>query len=204
VSCGGRGVTLGRMTPWCLAALFVAAPIVARADVPQVVVDAMKDRSVALLGANGAVLSTGVLVGSSAEELVVRVADGKLEVVRRSDVVEMRGAEVGSPPPVVTQDSEFVLRIRATREAAAEAVRAAVVARNGKIRSEDADRIEAAWRYGINAFGLRVTVTLTDGGTGEVIASFRGHFVDAFDTTGVAKARAREVIAAVRSRLEAP
>lgn len=60
--------------------------------------------------------------------------------------------------------------------------------------------MEAAWRYGINLFGLRVTVNFRTVNDKTIELSFSGGFKDAFDTTGAGRKKATEVMNAVMGR----
>lgn len=72
----------------------------------------------------------------------------------------------------------------------------------GKIKKDSTIEgiLEAAWRYGINPFGLRVTVNLRTVNDKTIELSFYGGFKDAFDTTGAGRKKATEVMNAVMGR----
>ena len=72
----------------------------------------------------------------------------------------------------------------------------------GKIKKDSANEgiLEAAWRYGINPFGLRVTVNFRTVNDKTIELSFSGGFKDAFDTTGAGRKKATEVMNAVMGR----
>ena len=54
-------------------------------------------------------------------------------------------------------------------------------------------RIEAAWKYGVNPFGLRITAHFTSEGDETILITLNGSFVDAIDTFGAAKKKARAI-----------
>ena len=71
----------------------------------------------------------------------------------------------------------------------------ALVRCKGTIKKRDADKgvLEAAWKYGVNAFGLRVTGMFQSVGDDRIQVTIRGRFKDAFDTLGAAKKKAMAV-----------
>ncbi|WP_279475594.1 hypothetical protein [Aeromonas veronii] len=54
-------------------------------------------------------------------------------------------------------------------------------------------RIEAAWKYGFNPFGMRITVNFASQGNEAIQLTLNGSFVDAIDTFGAAKKKARAI-----------
>jgi TM2 domain-containing membrane protein YozV len=54
-------------------------------------------------------------------------------------------------------------------------------------------RIEAAWKYGVNPFGMRITAHFTSEGDDTIQITLNGSFVDAIDTFGAAKKKARAI-----------
>lgn len=54
-------------------------------------------------------------------------------------------------------------------------------------------RIEAAWKYGFNPFGMRITVNFASQGNETIQLTLNGSFVDAIDTFGAAKKKARAI-----------
>ena len=54
-------------------------------------------------------------------------------------------------------------------------------------------RIEAAWKYGFNPFGMRITVNFASQGDETIQLTLNGSFVDAIDTFGAAKKKARAI-----------
>lgn len=63
--------------------------------------------------------------------------------------------------------------------------------------SETDGFIESSWRYGINPFGLRVSVQFNILDKNKMQVEFKGYFVDAIDLTGAANKKAMEVFNAV-------
>ena len=81
-------------------------------------------------------------------------------------------------------------------------VRNVVIANGGTLRKEDAaaGTIEGAWKYGINAFGLRVTIQFRTVADQQIELHVKGAFVDAFDTTGAGKKKAKEIISLIEGK----
>ena len=81
-------------------------------------------------------------------------------------------------------------------------VKSKLEALGGKIKKDSADEgvLEAAWRYGVNPFGLRVTVQFRTVSDKTIELSFSGGFKDAFDTTGAGRKKATEVMNSVMGR----
>ncbi|MFB2908110.1 TM2 domain-containing protein, partial [Aeromonas jandaei] len=61
---------------------------------------------------------------------------------------------------------------------------------------------EASWKYGINPFGLRVTVHFSSPEEGIVELSLTGSFVDAIDTWGTAKKKAKAIAEVLPSPID--
>ncbi|WP_205759702.1 TM2 domain-containing protein [Aeromonas veronii] len=97
--------------------------------------------------------------------------------------------------PTITKLSDLVLRSHADYEAVFEHVAAHLQAEGGTIKVVDRAKgmLEASWKYGINPFGLRVTVHFTSPEEGVVELSLTGSFVDAIDTWGTAKKKAKAI-----------
>lgn len=97
--------------------------------------------------------------------------------------------------PTITKLSDLVLRSHADYEAVFEHVAAHLQAEGGTIKVVDRAKgmLEASWKYGINPFGLRVTVHFTSPEEGIVELSLTGSFVDAIDTWGTAKKKAKAI-----------
>ncbi|CAJ1845978.1 TM2 domain-containing protein [Aeromonas veronii] len=97
--------------------------------------------------------------------------------------------------PTITKLSDLVLRSHADYEAVFEHVAAHLQAEGGTIKIADRAKgaLEASWKYGINPFGLRVTVHFTSPEEGIVELSLTGSFVDAIDTWGTAKKKAKAI-----------
>jgi hypothetical protein len=169
------------------------------ADVSDAVLAAMKDRPVTLTLTSGDQVS-GQLVGFDAGAIVVLSADGHVTQTPRSEVRELRGGEPAAPP-AVERTSDRILRFRGTVVEAADAVRATARELGGRIRKDDGETIELSWPYGINAFGIHVTVQLRSTLDG-VMLTFDGHFVDAIDLGGVAKDKGTAVCDETLLRLQ--
>ena len=92
------------------------------------------------------------------------------------------------------------LRTSENYESAFAHVRSVIVSNGGTIKKDDATSgvIEGAWRYGLNAFGIRVTVQFRTVDNENIEINVKGGFADAFDTTGVAKKKAQEIFKAIQ------
>ena len=92
------------------------------------------------------------------------------------------------------------LRTSATYQVIFDHVRNVLVANGGTIKKDDmaSGTIEGAWRYGINPFGLRVTIQFRTVADNQVELHVKGGFADAFDTTGAGKKKAQEIISLIR------
>lgn len=79
-------------------------------------------------------------------------------------------------------------------------VRNAVIANGGTLKKDDmaSGTLEGAWRYGINVFGLRVTIQFRTVADNQIELHVKGGFSDAFDTTGAGKKKAQEIIDIIR------
>lgn len=77
-----------------------------------------------------------------------------------------------------------------------EYIKTVLISEKGKIKKDDKKKeiIEASWRYGLNMFGLRVTVKFRKLDNDKIEVNFRGGFKDAFDTGGVGSKKANEII----------
>lgn len=60
-----------------------------------------------------------------------------------------------------------------------------------KIIERAQGKIEATWKYGINPFGLRISAHFTAQGDETIHITLNGSFVDAIDTFGAAKKKAK-------------
>ncbi len=97
--------------------------------------------------------------------------------------------------PTITTLSDLVLRSHEDYETVFEHVAAHLQAEGGTIKIADRAKgtLEASWKYGINPFGLRVTVHFSSPEEGIVELSLTGSFVDAIDTWGTAKKKAKAI-----------
>lgn len=97
--------------------------------------------------------------------------------------------------PTITKLSDLVLRSHDDYETVFEHVAAHLQAEGGTIKIADRAKgmLEASWKYGINPFGLRVTVHFSSPEEGIVELSLTGSFVDAIDTWGTAKKKAKAI-----------
>ena len=88
------------------------------------------------------------------------------------------------------------LHVEADLEEVFSAVRSRLVALGGKIKKSSLKEgiLDAAWRYGVNFFGLHVTVQFRAIGDSKIELHFSGGFKDAFDTTGAGREKAIAVM----------
>jgi TM2 domain-containing membrane protein YozV/predicted RNA-binding Zn-ribbon protein involved in translation (DUF1610 family) len=95
----------------------------------------------------------------------------------------------------ISQDESGALRFRGSYSDAFSLMEKTLIQCGGKIKERDinAGRLEGAWRYGINMFGLRVQATFADMGDGSIRISITGGFKDALDTFGSGKKKAMEI-----------
>ena len=107
--------------------------------------------------------------------------------------------------PTITAISDLVLRSHDDYEAVFEHVAAHLQAEGGTIKNADRAKgeLEASWKYGINPFGLRVTVHFNAPEEGIVELSLTGSFVDAIDTWGTAKKKAKAIAEVLPSPIDA-
>lgn len=98
--------------------------------------------------------------------------------------------------------NDSTLRTSANYEKLFAEVKEKIISLSGKLKKEDSTTgvLEGSWRYGINPFGLRVTVQFRTVGEGTIELNFTGGFADSFDTTGAGRKKATEVMNAVMGR----
>ncbi|MGL6462740.1 TM2 domain-containing protein [Aeromonas hydrophila] len=106
--------------------------------------------------------------------------------------------------PTITKLSDLVLRSYADYDVVFEHVAAHLQAEGGTIKIADRAKgaLEASWKYGINPFGLRVTVHFSSPEEGIVELSLTGSFVDAIDTWGTAKKKAKAIAEVLPSPID--
>lgn len=92
------------------------------------------------------------------------------------------------------------LRTSAPYQEVFDHARAIMIAHGANIKKEDSASgiIEGAWRYGINPFGLRVTVQFRTITELEIELNVKGGFADALDTTGAGKKKALEIVSLLK------
>lgn len=100
------------------------------------------------------------------------------------------------------QVSDETLRVDADYGELFTEVKSKLESLGGKIKKDSASEgiLEAAWRYGLNPFGLRVTAQFRTISDKTIELSFSGGFKDAFDTIGAGRKKATEVMNAVMGR----
>lgn len=79
-------------------------------------------------------------------------------------------------------------------------VRETLLKAGGKLKKENLQDglLEAAWRYGLNPFGLRVTIQFRTLDDNTIELNVKGGFKDSFDTTGAGQKKAMEIIRAIQ------
>jgi len=118
---------------------------------------------------------------------------------------EDAGERDRSPEPrSATRRKSNVVETVVAYEAAFREVRTTMERMGGAIKQEDSTegKIEASYKHGINAFGLRVTAVFRELENGSLQVSFTGGFKDAIDTWGSAKKKAMEVRDEFAARIE--
>ncbi len=98
--------------------------------------------------------------------------------------------------------SDTTLRTQGSYQECYDFVKNALLSAGGKMKKDSLQdgKLEAAWRYGINPFGLRVTVQFRTVEDNTIEINFRGGFKDSFDTTGAGQKKATEIINSVMGR----
>ncbi|HDO1344818.1 TPA: TM2 domain-containing protein [Aeromonas veronii] len=106
--------------------------------------------------------------------------------------------------PTITVLSDLVLRSHDDYETVFEHAATHLQAEGGTIKVADRAKgaLEASWKYGINPFGLRVTVHFSSPEEGIVELSLTGSFVDAIDTWGTAKKKAKAIAEVLPSPID--
>lgn len=106
--------------------------------------------------------------------------------------------------PTITTLSDLVLRSHDDYETVFEHVAAHLQAEGGTIKKVDRAKgeLEASWKYGVNPFGQRVTAHFSSPEEGIVELSLTGSFVDAIDTFGTAKKKAKAIAAVIPNPID--
>lgn len=101
------------------------------------------------------------------------------------------------------QINDSTLRTTANYDKLFAEVKEKIISLAGKLKKDDSSTgvIEGSWRYGINPFGLRVTVQFRTVGDSTIELNFTGGFADSFDTTGAGRKKAADVMNAVMGRV---
>jgi TM2 domain-containing membrane protein YozV/ribosomal protein L37E len=110
-----------------------------------------------------------------------------------------------SPPPLPMGSSIPRFQVRLVGEGlvyisgqysdAYEALRQLMIEDGGVIKIDDMESgiVEAAWKYGVNPFGLRITGRFNSLPNGKIQASIKGNFRNAPDALGSANEKARKI-----------
>jgi TM2 domain-containing membrane protein YozV len=96
----------------------------------------------------------------------------------------------------ITKVNDCILQSKISYEILYNHIRFFLIANGGAIKIDDVESgmIEAAFKYGINIYGLRVIVEFEVLENGIVEMVFQGEFKDSFDALGVAKKKTDELI----------
>ncbi len=85
-------------------------------------------------------------------------------------------------------------------------IKSVIVSAGGAIKKENeqSGTLEGAWRYGVNPWGLRVTVQFRTVEDSIIELHVKGGFKDSFDVTGKGTKKAREIINFILGRESVP
>ena len=106
----------------------------------------------------------------------------------------------------VRQESDFVLSVRGPYEQVFDLAKRSLLACEGKLKKDSIAEgyLVGGWKYGINPFGLSVSLELENASGGWIRITAKGFFSDSFDTLGHAKKKSktrRPVAKATRIRV---
>jgi TM2 domain-containing membrane protein YozV len=112
--------------------------------------------------------------------------------------IASRGEPDVAPANRVQQVSEGVVNVTGDYQSVYNALRQAMMDAGGTIKTDAMNTgiVEGAWKYGINAFGLRVTARFNTLPSGQIQVSIKGGFKDALDTFGTGRKKAIEITTA--------
>ena len=100
----------------------------------------------------------------------------------------------------VRQESDFVLSVRGPYEQVFDLAKRSLLACEGKLKKDSIAEgyLVGGWKYGINPFGLSVSLELENASGGWIRITAKGFFSDSFDTLGHAKKKARLVVQSLK------
>ena len=100
----------------------------------------------------------------------------------------------------VRQESDFVLSVRGPYEQVFDLAKRSLLACEGKLKkiSIAEGYLVGGWKYGINPFGLSVSLELENASGGWIRITTKGFFSDSFDPLGHAKKKARLVVQSLK------
>ncbi len=100
----------------------------------------------------------------------------------------------------VREESDFVLSVCGPYEQVFDLAKRSLLACEGKLKKDSiAERyLVGGWKYGINLFGLSVSLELENASGGWIRITAKGFFSDTFDTLGHAKKKARLVVQSLK------
>jgi len=180
---------------------------IARADVPESVLEAMKERDVVVHRTNGEA-AAGRLVGFTEADVTVLGADGQVVLIDRAEIQELTGAVTEANDSAETngrvkRESDLVLEFAGNYDDAYQTVATTILEMKGKVNTRKADknRLVGSFRYGLNMFGLKVSAEFEELPDERVQITFNGYFVDSIDAAGVSKKKAKEVADACAAAL---
>lgn len=104
---------------------------------------------------------------------------------------------------VFEQTDNTVLTTRDDYEKVFEHCKAVLIALKGSMKKEDSasGTLEAAWRYGVNPFGLRGTLLFRTLDDGAISITVKSGFKDSFNTTSAVEKKTQEIMNALLNGL---
>ena len=115
-----------------------------------------------------------------------------------------RVATSSQSPMELRSESEYATVVHGPYDVVFDLMRNSMSEMKGKIKNDSMPEgnLLAKWRYGINPFGLSVSVIMRDAGNGWIRVEVKGFFTDAIDTFGHAKKKARQLMSHFHSLVE--
>ena len=103
---------------------------------------------------------------------------------------------------ILQQISENTFNVTGPYQELYDSLKQTMVENKGSIIVDEKNtgQLEAKWRYGVNAAGLRVTIRFNSLESGQTQITIKGHFKDSIDTFGAAKKKARKIIDSFQSK----
>lgn len=126
-----------------------------------------------------------------------QIATAAVKCKHCGEFLDAGKATPGGPhPPTATPTGDGVIVFSGDYSVAYQAMRETLSLLGGTIKVDEQanGKLEAAWRYGLNAFGLRVAVFFRSRDDQSIEITCRGRFKDALDTFGGARKKRDSVI----------